>query len=78
MKMRISRLRRDFGMEPITYIERDAQGEQPYGNKPGNNMPISIKKKVLEIGLQAANEIIVRALISYRYLEIPISNLLVV
>mmetsp|Transcript_3505 Transcript_3505/g.2530 ORF Transcript_3505/g.2530 Transcript_3505/m.2530 type:complete len:124 (+) Transcript_3505:221-592(+) len=57
MRMRISRLRKDFGSEGISFIERDAAGEQPYGNKPGNNIPISIKKKVLQMGLQAANQI---------------------
>ena len=51
MKMRISRLRKEFGGEGVSFIERDAAGEQPYGNKPSNNIPISISKKVLEIGL---------------------------
>ena len=54
MKVRISRPRRDFGHEGFSYIERDA-GE--------SNMEIKVtktgyftKKKVLEIGLQAANK----------------------
>lgn len=53
MKIRISRPRREFGHEGFSYIERDA-GE--------SNMEIKVtktgyftKKKVLEIGLQAAN-----------------------
>lgn len=51
--MRISRPRKDFGHEGFSYIERDA-GE--------SNLEIKVtktgyftKKKVLEIGLQAAN-----------------------
>ncbi len=51
MKMRISRVRKDFGSEGGNYMERDAAGEQPFGNKPMNNMAIIIKRKVLEIGL---------------------------
>lgn len=54
MRVRISRPRRDFGHEGFSYIERDA-GE--------SNMEIKVtktgyftKKKVLEIGLQAANK----------------------
>lgn len=55
MKIRISRQRREFGYEGFSYIERDA-GE--------SNMEIKVaktgyftKKKVLEMGLQAANKI---------------------
>jgi hypothetical protein len=44
MKMRISRIRKDFGSEGVSFIDRDAAGEQPFGNKPMNNMPISIKR----------------------------------
>lgn len=54
MRMRISRPRMEFGIENLNYIERDA-GE--------SNMEIKVtktgyftKKKVLEIGLQAANK----------------------
>ena len=53
MKIRVSRQRRDFGLDGHSLIERDA-GE--------SNMEIKItktgyftKKKVLEMGLQAAN-----------------------
>ncbi len=53
IKLRISRQRREFGLDGISFIERDA-GE--------SNMEIKIvksghyvRKKVLEMGLQAAN-----------------------
>lgn len=54
MKIRVSRARREFGLDGHTFMERDA-GE--------SNMEIKItkagyftKKKVLEMGLQAANK----------------------
>jgi len=34
MKMRISRVRKEFGAEGVSFIERDAAGEQPFGSKP--------------------------------------------
>ena len=53
MKLRVSRPRKEFGLEGHNFIERDA-GE--------SNMEIKItktgyftKKKVLEMGVQAAN-----------------------
>ena len=55
MRIRISRQRREFGYEGFSYIDREA-GE--------SNMEIKVaktgyftKKKVLEMGLQAANKI---------------------
>jgi len=57
MKMRVSKVRKDFGSESISYIEREAAGEQPFGNKSVNNNTFTTKRKVLEIGLQAANQI---------------------
>ncbi len=54
MRIRVSRPRREFGLDGHTFMERDA-GE--------SNMEIKItktgyftKKKVLEMGLQAANK----------------------
>jgi len=54
MKMRISRPRREFGHEGISYIERDA-GESNYEIKVTKTGYFT-KKRVLEIGLQAANK----------------------
>ena len=54
MKMRITRTRRDFGTDGFSFIDRDA-GEQPIDLKPQKNIAYVTKKKVLEIGLQAAN-----------------------
>lgn len=51
MKMRISRVRKDFGSDGGNYMERDAAGEQPFGIKPMNNMAIIIRRKVLDVGL---------------------------
>ena len=56
MKLRISRIRRDFGSESFSFIERDA-GEQPLEIKTVKNMAYITKKKVLDLGLQAANPI---------------------
>lgn len=53
MKMRISRPRKDFGIEGGSFIERDA-GESNYEIKVTKTGYFT-KKKVLEIGLQAAN-----------------------
>lgn len=54
MRIRVSRPRKEFGIDGYSFIERDA-GE--------SNMEIKIskvgyftKKKVLEMGLQAANK----------------------
>ena len=59
MRVRISRVRREFGFENYSFIERDA-GEQPIDVKPTKNMNYVTKRKVLEIGLQAANQMKVR------------------
>lgn len=50
MRLRISRPRRDFGIDNYSYIEKDA-GEQPT-NIPAtkNNFTYVTKKKVLEMG----------------------------
>ncbi len=48
--MRISRVRREFGSEGFSFIERDA-GEQPLDIKPVKNMAYITKRKVLEMGL---------------------------
>ena len=62
MKMRISRIRKDFGSDAFNYIEKEA-GENPLDIKHPKNVNLHIKRKVLEIGLQAANKIIVIVLI---------------
>lgn len=71
MRMRVSRPRKDFGHDGGNYIERDA-GE--------SNMEIKVtktgyftKKRVLEIGLQAANQMKVKQL--YIYFEYRGSHL---
>ena len=76
MKIRVSRPRKEFGLEGHSFVERDA-GE--------SNVEIKItktgyftKKKVLEMGLQAANKMKV-SIISIEYyhcVEILFSNLL--
>jgi hypothetical protein len=53
MKMRISRPRKEFGIEGGSFIERDA-GESNFEIKVTKTGYFT-KKKVLEIGLQAAN-----------------------
>lgn len=53
MRIRISRPRRDFGHEGYSYIERDA-GESNLEIKVAKTGYFT-RKKVLEIGLQAAN-----------------------
>lgn len=50
MRARISRVRREFGNDNYSFIERDA-GEQPIDVKPTKNMNYVTKRKVLEIGL---------------------------
>ena len=57
MKLRISRLRREFGTDSMPQMERDA-GEQPLDIKPVKNMAYITKKKVLDMGLQAANQML--------------------
>lgn len=56
MKMRVTRQRKEFGAENFSFIERDA-GEQPQNIPPSkNNFNYVTKRKVLELGLQAANK----------------------
>ena len=57
MKIRISRPRRDFGHEGISFIDREA-GESNLEIKVAKTGYFT-KKKVLEIGLQAANKMLV-------------------
>jgi hypothetical protein len=75
MRIRISRPRRDFGHEGFSYIDREA-GESNVEIKVAKTGYFT-KKKVLEIGLQAANKMLV-SFISYNcYLvELLISDLL--
>ena len=61
IKVRVSRPRKEFGLDGHNFIERDA-GE--------SNMEIKItktgyftKKKVLEMGLQAANKMMVTTIL---------------
>lgn len=75
MKMRISRTRREFGSDGFSLIDKDA-GEQPLDIKPVKNMAYITKRKVLEIGLQAANTMKVKSLKEFMCLiEILIINL---
>lgn len=48
MKMRISRIRKDFGSEAFSFIEREAD---ILDIKHPKNSNLHIKRKVLEIGL---------------------------
>ena len=57
--MRITRTRRDFGSDGTNFIERDA-GEQPIDIKSQKNVLYVTKRKELDIGLQAANQMKVR------------------
>jgi hypothetical protein len=57
MRIRISRPRRDFGHEGFSYIDREA-GESNVEIKVAKTGYFT-KKKVLEIGLQAANKMLV-------------------
>lgn len=50
MKMRISRIRKEFGSDNVSFVDKDA-GEQPLDIKPVKNMAYITKKKVLEMGL---------------------------
>jgi hypothetical protein len=56
MRIRISRPRRDFGHESSNYIDRDA-GESNLEIKVAKTGYFT-RKKVLEIGLQAANKML--------------------
>lgn len=62
MKIRISRQRREFGYEGVNLMDREA-GESNLEIKVAKTGYFT-KKKVLEIGLQAANKI-----------KVPLSNL---
>ena len=55
IRMRVSRPRREYGLDGFSFIERDA-GEQGLEIKVTKTGYFT-KKKVLEIGLQAANQI---------------------
>ena len=73
--MRVTRTRKDFGSENVSYIERDA-GEQPTniaGSK--QNFTYVTRRKVLDIGLQSANVMKVLFLQLMR-IEVPIADLL--
>lgn len=55
MKIRVSRPRREFGLDGHSFIERDA-GESNTEIKITKSGSYFTKKKVLEMGLQAANQ----------------------
>lgn len=55
MKIRVSRPRKDFGLDGHNFIEREAAGE-PISEIKITKAGYYTKKKVLEIGLQAANQ----------------------
>lgn len=54
MKIRVSRPRKEFGLDGHSFIEREAAGESSTEIKITKTGYFT-KKKVLEIGLQAAN-----------------------
>ena len=54
--MRVTRPRKEFALDNYSFIEREA-GEQPINiPQSKNNFTYVTKRKVLEIGLQAANK----------------------
>jgi hypothetical protein len=55
MKIRVSRPRKEFGLDGHSFIEREAAGE-PITEIKITRAGYFTKKKVLEIGLQAANK----------------------
>lgn len=57
MKVRVSRPRKEFGLDAYNFTERDA-GEG-YNEIKVTKTGYFTKKKVLEIGLQAANKMMV-------------------
>ena len=58
----MTRPRREFGNENYSYIERDAGEQQTNIQASKNNFTYVTKRKVLEMGLQAANKMKVRIL----------------
>jgi len=58
--MRVSKLRREFGLENYQMIEKDAADQTidlKFQAKSSSSVAINVKKKVLQMGLQAANAI---------------------
>ena len=55
MRIRVSRPRKEFGLDGHSFIERDAAGESSTEIKIAKSNHIFTKKKILEMGLQAAN-----------------------
>ena len=58
--MRVSKLRREFGLENYQMIEKDAADQTidlKFQAKSSSSVAINVKKKVLQMGLQAANPI---------------------
>jgi hypothetical protein len=55
MKIRVSRPRKEFGLDGHSFIEREAAGESSTEIKIIKTGSYFTKKKILEIGLQAAN-----------------------
>jgi len=56
--MRVSKLRREFGLENYQMIEKDAADQTidlKFQAKSSSSVAINVKKKVLQMGLQAAN-----------------------
>jgi hypothetical protein len=56
MKIRVSRPRKEFGLDGHSFIEREAAGESSTEIKIIKTGSYFTKKKILEIGLQAANQ----------------------
>ncbi len=55
--MRVTRKRREFGFD-VSYIDKDPSDQ--YQDYKATRLPHMFKKKVLEVGLQAANKMKVR------------------
>ena len=54
MRMRISRQRKEFGFEGFSFIDKD--GTENIAEIKSQRQYIGGKKKILDIGLQAANQ----------------------
>ena len=58
--MRVTKLRREFGLENYQMIEKDAADQTidlKFQAKSSGGIAVNTKKRVLQIGLQAANAI---------------------